>query len=47
MFISNQNPIDDYKDFAMNYLGIDLEDYVELIGDYQIKDEEFDYSLSV
>ena len=31
----------------MNYLGIDLEDYVELIGDYQIKDEEFDYSLSV
>lgn len=47
MFINNQNPINDYEDFAMNYLGIDLEDYVELIGDYQIKDEEFDYSLSV
>ena len=47
MVFENQNPIDDYEDFAMNYLGIDLEDYVELIGDYQIKDEEFDYSLSV
>ena len=31
----------------MNYLGIDLEDYVELIGDYGVKDEELDYSLSV
>ena len=47
MFISNQNPINDYEDFAMNYLGIDLEDYVELISDYDVKDEELDYSLSV
>ena len=47
MFISNQNPINDYEDFAMNYLGIDLEDYVELVGDYGVKDEELDYSLSV
>ena len=31
----------------MNYLGIDLEDYVELIGDYEVKNEELDYSLSV
>lgn len=31
----------------MNYLGIDLEDYVELISDYEVKNEELDYSLSV
>ena len=47
MVIKNQNTVDVYGEFALNYLGIDLEDYVELISDYQIKDEEFDYSLSV
>ena len=47
MVIKNQILIDTYGEFALNYLGIDLEDYVELISDYQIKDEEFDYSLSV
>jgi hypothetical protein len=47
MVIKNQNPIDDYENFALNYLGIDLEDYVELIGDYGVKDEELDYSLSI
>ena len=47
MVINRQNPISDYEDFALNYLGIDLEDYVELISDNQIKDEEYDYSLSV
>lgn len=47
MVFENQNPIDDYENFALKYLGIDLEDYVELIGDYEIKNEELDYSLSI
>ena len=47
MVIKNQNPIDVYEEFALNYLGIDLEDYIELISDYEDKDEELDYSLSV
>lgn len=47
MVIKNQILIDAYEDFALNYLGIDLEDYVELISDYEVKDEEFDYSLSI
>lgn len=47
MVIKNQILIDAYEDFALNYLGIDLEDYVELIRDYDVKDEEFDYSLSI
>jgi hypothetical protein len=46
MVINRQNPISDYEDFALNYLGIDLEDYVELISDSEIKDEKLDYSLS-
>jgi hypothetical protein len=47
MVIKNQILIDTYGEFALNYLGIDLEDYIELISDNQIEDEEFDYSLSV
>lgn len=47
MVIKNQILIDAYEDFALNYLGIDLEDYVELISDCNVKDEEFDYSLSI
>lgn len=48
MFIENQNLISDYEDFAMNYLGIDLEDYVELINDNSLKkDEDLNYSLNV
>ena len=39
--------MDTYGEFALNYLGIDLEDYIELISDYDVKDEELDYSLSV
>jgi hypothetical protein len=46
MVFKNQNPIDDYEDFALKYLGIDLEDYVEFIGDYEVQDEELEYSLS-
>ena len=47
MVIKNQNPIDVYGEFALNYLGIDLEDYIELISDYEDNDEDLDYSLSV
>ena len=47
MVIKNQNTIDAYGEFALNYLGIDLEDYIELITDYDVEDEELDYSLSV
>lgn len=47
MVIKNQVLADAYGEFALNYLGIDLEDYIELITDYDNKDEELDYSLSV
>lgn len=47
MVIKNQNTIDAYGEFALNYLGIDLEDYIELISDCEVEDEELDYSLSV
>jgi hypothetical protein len=47
MVIKNQILMDAYGEFALNYLGIDLEDYIELISDYDVKDEELDYSLSV
>ena len=47
MVIKNQILIDTYGEFALNYLGIDLEDYIELISDYDVEDEEFDYSLSI
>jgi hypothetical protein len=47
MVIKNQILMDTYGEFALNYLGIDLEDYIELISDYDVKDEELDYSLSV
>lgn len=47
MVIKNQILMDTYGEFALNYLGIDLEDYIELISDYDVKDEEFDYSLSI
>ena len=47
MVIKNQVLTDAYGEFALNYLGIDLEDYIELITDYDDKDEELDYSLSV
>ena len=47
MVIKNQILIDAYGEFALNYLGIDLEDYIELISDYEDNDEDLDYSLSV
>jgi hypothetical protein len=33
---------EDYESFAENYLGVDYEDYVELLSDFEIPDEEFD-----
>lgn len=39
---------DDYEDFA-KYLGVDYEDYVELLSEFEVPDYdlEVDYSLSL
>ena len=33
---------DDYQSFAENYLGIDYEDYVEMLSEIELSDVEFD-----
>ena len=35
----------DYEDFASSYLGVEYEDYVELVGDYELDEDE--YALSI
>lgn len=39
---------DDYESFA-KYLGVDYEDYVELVGDFELSEDEMEieYSLSI
>lgn len=39
---------DDYESFAENYLGIDYEDYVEMLGEVELPDDEFitDYGMN-
>lgn len=46
MVVENLNQRKDYENFAVNYLGIDLEDYVELICDSEVSSEELDNALS-
>ena len=46
MVIESLDQRKDYEEFAMNYLGIDLEDYVELICDSEVSTKELDASLS-
>lgn len=36
---------EDYENFA-NYLGIDYEDYLELIGDYEISLDDVDFAMN-
>ena len=36
---------DDYEDFASSYLGVEYEDYVELVGDFELYEDE--YALSI
>lgn len=36
----------DYQEFAQNYLGIDLEDYLDLIDDYELTEEGLESVLS-
>ncbi len=37
----------DYEDFASSYLGVEYEDYVELMGDYEFDEDEIEYALSI
>lgn len=39
---------DDYETFAENYLGVDYEDYVELLSDFELPEGEleFEYDMS-
>ena len=39
---------DDYEFFA-SYLGVDYDDYVELVGDFELSDDEIEieYALSI
>ena len=38
----------DYENFAENYLGIDYDDYVELLGEFELSEGEleFEYEMS-
>ncbi len=31
----------DYEDFASSYLGVEYEDYVELMGDFELDEDEY------
>jgi len=37
----------DYEEFASSYLGVEYEDYVELMGDFELDEDEIEYSLSI
>jgi hypothetical protein len=37
----------DYEDFASSYLGVEYEDYVELVGDFELDEDEIEYALSI
>ena len=36
----------DYRDFAETYLGIDLEDYLELLDDYELTEDGLESVLT-
>jgi len=48
MFVDEFVRHDDYEFFA-SYLGVDYEDYVELIGEFELSEEEIEieYALSI
>ena len=39
----------DYENFAENYLGIDYDDYVELLGEFELSEGELEleYEMSL
>lgn len=39
---------EDYENFAENYLGVDYEDYIELLSDFEFPEGELklEYSMS-
>ena len=37
---------DDYEYFAEKYLGIDYDDYVELVDDFDFSEVEVEYEMS-
>ena len=41
MIFDNLMLHDDYEDFATRYLGVEYEDYVELLDDFVLPDEEY------
>ena len=36
---------DDYEDFAEKYLGIDYDDYIELLNEFELCEGELEISL--
>ena len=37
---------DDYESFA-SYLGVDYEDYIELVGEVEVGEDEVEYALTI
>ncbi len=37
----------DYEEFASSYLGVEYEDYVELLSDFEFDEDEIEYALSI
>jgi hypothetical protein len=48
MFVDDLILQEDYREFAENYLGVDYEDYVQLLYEVELsfKDKETEYQLT-
>lgn len=48
MIVDEMKSHDDYESFA-KYLGVDYEDYAEMIGDFELCEDEIEieYALSI
>jgi hypothetical protein len=45
VFITKNMLQEDYREFAENYLGIDYEDYVNLLNDVDFPKEEIEFEF--
>ncbi len=46
MTVDDLKSHDDYESFA-SYLGVDYEDYIELVGEFEVGEDEVEYALTI
>jgi len=46
MIVDEMKSHDDYESFA-SYLGVEYEDYIELVGEFELGEDEIEYALSI